>query len=138
MLNDKMDSLYAQGTAQQRYQCGGDKSYTEFYHTLYQDKQDSYEKLYCTLGNKILTDENEPIVRCIGAFNFTSPWGNRTLGNGSFVYDTYQGKVSFVGSEEIASGGAVFVTEEGAIISNMYYTYMGNNATLAGNTEVTF
>jgi hypothetical protein len=114
MLNDKMDSLYEKGIAQQRYQCWGDKSYTEFYHGFYQDKLDKYTKLYCGLGNRILTDSNDPIVKDVGAFNFTSPWGPRNLGNGSFVYDTYQGKVSFVG-EEIASGGAVQVTGEGAI-----------------------
>jgi hypothetical protein len=137
MLNDKMDSLYADGIAQQRYQQWGDKSYTDFYHTFYQDKLDKYTKLYCGLGNRILTDTNDPIVRDVGAFNFTSPWGPRNLGNGSFIYDTYQGTVSFVG-EEIASGGAVTVNASGATIGNMYYTYMGNNATLPGETNVTF
>jgi hypothetical protein len=135
-LDAKISSIGTNTAGQ--YHIANPKAYSEFYQEYYQDELDGYIKMYCTLGNKILTDDNEPIVRSIGAFNFTSPWGKRSLGNGSFVYDTYEGKVSFVGSEEIASGGAVFVTEEGAIISNMYYTYMGNNATLPGNTGVTF
>lgn len=136
MLDAKISTIGTNTGGQ--YHVANPKAYSEFYQGYYQDELDGYIKMYSTLGNKIMTDEYDPIVRCIGAFNFTSPWGNRSLGNGSFIYDTYEGKVSFVGSEEIASGGAVFVTEEGAIISNMYYTYMGNNATLAGNTEVTF
>jgi hypothetical protein len=138
MLDDKMDTLYDEGIAQQRYQSWGDKSYTEFYHGLYQDKQDSYQKLYCGLGNKIMTDGDSLVTRDVGAFNFTSPWGPRNLGNGSVVFDLYTGKVNFIGSVDIASGEYMGLTGNSTVISNMFYTYMGNNATLPGETEITF
>jgi hypothetical protein len=107
-LNSKLDMVYDGKITQQRYQYRGEQAFVEFYTEAYQDKLDKYVKLYCGLGNRILTDSNDPIKLSVGNFNFTSPWGPRNLGNGSFVYDTYMGTVGFVG-ENIASGRAVTV-----------------------------
>lgn len=114
-----------------------DITYQKKIYRYYQRLLDKYAKTYEQVGNTILTDSDSHIWD-VTAFNFTSPWGVRDLGNGSFSFDISKGKVSFSGSEDIASGGYVNVTSEGATISDMYYTYMGNNATLTGNTEVSF
>lgn len=138
-LDTMTDSIYEGKVVQQRYQYKGKQAMLDFYAAHYQSKLDSYINLYCAIGNMILSDsEDYETTLTVAGFNFTSPWGDRNLGNGSFTFDTNREVVSFVGINETASGKYVTANETGAIIEGMFYTYLGNDATLPGNTEVTF
>jgi len=54
MLNEKVELL--DSLVQQRYQYRGRIAFITFYQAYYQDLQDKYQKMYCTVGNKVLGD----------------------------------------------------------------------------------
>ena len=70
MLNDKMDSI-GTITGGQYVRSGQKEAYISMYQRYYQTLQDKYQRMYCGVGNRVLTDGN-----------FSIETGNST-GNGS-------------------------------------------------------